>query len=88
MQKVFVESHNIISPLGNTSEENFDHVKNGTSGVQIHRRRDIDDSDFWASIISKVQFAAISSGVKNSGGLTRFETLLIASINGALKVLR
>ena len=85
MQKIFVESHNLISPLGNTSAENFTHLQNDNSGVQFHNRADIDDAGFWASIITEKQIKSIETNITNVENYTRFEKLLIASINDCLK---
>ncbi|HET6244609.1 MAG: beta-ketoacyl synthase [Bacteroidetes bacterium] len=84
MQKVFVESHNILSPLGNTTLENFIQVQNGHSGVKLHHRKDLHDEGIWASIIGAGQFEEITKGIINCNNFTRFEKLLIASINNAL----
>lgn len=83
MRKVFVENHCIISPLGLSSEENFSNLKKGESGVQIHHNSLIDDEPFWASLIDneKIKSLPINHGEK----YTRFEKLLIGSIQGAIK---
>ena len=85
MKEVFVESHNILSSLGNTTVENFSRIKNGNSGVQLHNRADIDDSPFWASIISEEQFKSLSDEIKDADDYSRFEQFLIASVKDALK---
>jgi len=85
MQPVFVESHNIVSPLGTGSSENFSQLKKGISRVQLHTKIDIDDFPFWASLIEKEQLKTISSEISNTGDYTRFELLLMASIKDALK---
>ena len=85
MQKVFVESHNLISPLGNTSVENFTQLEDGNSSVKFHNRTDIDDAGFWASIFTEKQIKSFSDEIIDSENYTRFEKLLIASINDCFK---
>ena len=85
MKKVFIDSHNLITSLGSTSEANFTALKNNRSGVLLHDRPDIDTSPFWASIVQEEQFKSIADDIKNPAQYTRFEKLLIASIADAVK---
>jgi len=77
-QDVFVIADNIISPLGKTTADNFAQLKNGVSGVKEHHLA-MSPVPFFAS-----QFNADEDLFQNSK-YTKFEQLLIASINGALK---
>jgi 3-oxoacyl-[acyl-carrier-protein] synthase-1 len=85
MKDVFVAAHNIISPLGLTSAENFAELKAGHSGVQLQNRPDISPDPFWAGIIDEDQFCSLSAGIKNAVDFTRFERFVIASVNSALE---
>ena len=82
---VFVESFNIISPLGNSGSENFLQLYNDYSGVCHQNRSDIDPDSFWASIISEEQLEFLFSKINAIENYTRFEKLLIASVNDSLK---
>jgi 3-oxoacyl-[acyl-carrier-protein] synthase I len=84
MKSVYVNAHNIISASGITSEENFASVLKGYSGVQLQHRNDIDDEPFYASLIDEKLLQKVSVDVNNKD-YTRFETLLIASVEQALK---
>jgi 3-oxoacyl-[acyl-carrier-protein] synthase-1 len=77
-QDVFVIADNIISPLGKTTADNFAQLKNGVSGVKEHHLA-MSPVPFFASL-----FNADEDLFQNSK-YTKFEQLLIASINDALK---
>ena len=81
---VYINTHNIISPLGITSEENFKTVLKGISGVKLQHRTDIDDEPFYASLIDEKLLQKVSASEINKD-YTRFEILLIASVEQALK---
>lgn len=82
MRNIFVKGHNIISPLGISTEENFREILKGNSGVKLHNRIDIDDEPFYASLIDDEILLNVDQATKK---YTRFESLLIASIKQALK---
>ena len=60
MRHVFVVGHNIISPLGNTTDANFTAILNGNSGIQLHNRHEIDDESFYASLFNESFFLQLS----------------------------
>ena len=80
-QDVFVVADNVLSPIGKTTTENFDRLKNNISGVREHYDPAISSRPFYASIFDKSE-AFIES---DETGFTKFEQLLITSITGALK---
>lgn len=84
MNTVFINSLNIISPLGNTAAENYVSVVNGISGVQQHLRSDISDQSFWASLINDKIIDAVISG-NDTDNFSRYEKLIIASVSDALE---
>ena len=51
--KVYVEAHNIISPLGLTSDVNFTNLEKGKSSIIEHDNILYDDEKFWASILQE-----------------------------------
>lgn len=76
---ISILSHNILSPLGVTTSENFDAVMSGRSGIrQWHDCRGIHE-DFAASIFPDGFFANI-----HEEGLSRFESLALCSARKAL----
>jgi 3-oxoacyl-[acyl-carrier-protein] synthase-1 len=82
MRAVFAVSDNIISPLGSGTAENFIQLSKGVSGIRKQEYPEICSEPFYASLFTgKDHFL---SG-RDAGQYTRFEQLLIASINGALQ---
>lgn len=77
---IFVVADNILSPLGNTTEENFVQLKNIISGVKLHNDEALSPTPFFASL-----FGNDHAFIGNDNNYTKFEQLLIASITDALK---
>lgn len=80
MQRVTIIGSNIISSLGFTSKENFQHVMNGNSGLCFHS----DDSLQPLSLINSLQFKEHCSEQELTDDLSRFEKLCILSIKDAI----
>jgi 3-oxoacyl-[acyl-carrier-protein] synthase-1 len=76
---VFIIADNVYTPLGFTTQQNFEQLKNGVSGVQKHDRADLSDVPIAASIFNQDQIF-----VPGEHTYTKFEQLLIASITDAL----
>ncbi|WP_295796936.1 beta-ketoacyl synthase N-terminal-like domain-containing protein [Mucilaginibacter sp.] len=77
---VFVVADNIFSPLGKTTAENFEHLKNSISGVKCHDDESLSPAPFYASL-----FDDSKQFLQSGDGYTKFEHLLIASIADGLK---
>ncbi len=78
--EVFVVADNILSPLGKTTAENFSNLKQNISGVKQHHNVGVSSQPFYASL-----FDGDESFLKNNAHkYTKFEQLLIASVNDAL----
>jgi 3-oxoacyl-[acyl-carrier-protein] synthase-1 len=73
MNDVFVVADNIFSPLGATTAENFSRLKEGIAGVRRQLRSEMADQSFYASLFEPTGSVA--------AGCTRFEELLISSID-------
>ncbi len=82
MPDVFISSDNIFSPLGVTTEANFLQLKNAVSGVKKHEDAKMSEQPFYAALFGKND-PFISTGGQNR--YTKFEHLLIVSINDALQ---
>jgi 3-oxoacyl-[acyl-carrier-protein] synthase-1 len=80
MREVFVIADNITSPVGLTSRENFEQLKNGVSGVKSHEQKAIADAPFYASLFDEERFPYVDPHL-----YTRFEQLLITAISEVLK---
>lgn len=81
MEEVFIVADNIISPLGVTSAENFQHLVDGLSGIKQHQNSSISDVPFYASLFDKKDDFMLEDKEKKH---TKFEQLLIKSIQDAL----
>lgn len=80
MPTVYIVSDNITSPIGATTAQNFDRVKQGISGIKQHRDIDLADEPVYASLFNHDNFTN-----DNNLAYTRFEQLLIVSLQDALK---
>lgn len=74
---VYVVADNVLSPIGNTTAENFANLKQGISGVKECHDPAKSARPFFASLFNKDRFS--------DGGITKFEQLLIASVSDALQ---
>jgi 3-oxoacyl-[acyl-carrier-protein] synthase-1 len=77
MTEVFIVSDNIYAPLGVTSGENFLRLTEGEIGVKEHRIGVMSEQPFYAALFGEGE-------VKEESGYTRFEQVLIGSIQDAL----
>ncbi|MEO5996799.1 MAG: beta-ketoacyl synthase N-terminal-like domain-containing protein [Chitinophagaceae bacterium] len=82
MADIFIVSDNIVSPVGNSSAENFSNLKKAVTGVKIQHDAALSEQTFCASLFQKNEpFAADATNLT----YTKFERLLIVSISDALK---
>jgi 3-oxoacyl-[acyl-carrier-protein] synthase-1 len=78
---VFVVADNVLSPLGKTTAENFGKLKEKLSAVKQHHIPAISSQPFYASLFDKNEVF-----IKDDAHIyTKFEQLLIASIENALQ---
>ena len=82
MADVFIVSDNIVSPVGNSSAENFGRLKKAVSGVKIQHEAALCEQPFCASLFKKDEPILADTAIAS---YTKFERLLIASISDALK---
>ncbi|MGZ3944076.1 MAG: beta-ketoacyl-[acyl-carrier-protein] synthase family protein, partial [Mucilaginibacter sp.] len=75
---VFVVADNVFTPLGKTTTENFENLKQGKSGVTKHSDRSNSPQPFYAALLEEYDFLKDKCH-------TKFEALLIASITDAFK---
>lgn len=85
MSVVYIQSDNIVSPLGFTTEENFDAVVSGKTGLKYYKENTLEVPEaFCVSHISddilNSQFAKISNQE-----VTRFEKMAIFSVYNAIE---
>lgn len=80
----YIVSGNIITPLGFSVKENFDHMIDGRSSVRRVNDPAFSPEPFWASLIDNEMLAAAWSEVCRSGDYTRFEKLAVLSMHKAV----
>ncbi|MDB5030682.1 beta-ketoacyl-[acyl-carrier-protein] synthase family protein [Mucilaginibacter sp.] len=80
MSAVYIVADNIYSPIGATTAENFEQVKQGISGIKQHHNTALADEPVYASLFDCADFK-----IDKQLTYTRFERLLIASVEDALK---
>ena len=74
---IYIVADNILSPIGSTTAENFAGLKQNISGVKRHVDPRISAQPFFASLFDEDRF--------EQNHYTKFEQLLIASIQDALQ---
>lgn len=94
MTSVYIAADNIFSPLGMTTQENFDKVKNGASAIRQISDSKLSTESFYASMFSASPFSfgetrlndEVGQGVRRTDevAVTRFESICIASVQNAL----
>jgi 3-oxoacyl-[acyl-carrier-protein] synthase I len=80
MTEIFVSSDNIVSPIGLTTSQNFEKLKQNITGVKLHDDKSISYHPFQAALFGNENF--YNNHLNNN--YTRFEKLLITSIADAL----
>jgi 3-oxoacyl-[acyl-carrier-protein] synthase-1 len=79
--EVFVVADNILSPLGKTTAENFEKLRQNISAVKQQHQSEISIQPFYASLFNPHEVF-----IKDQQHTyTKFEQLLVASIGDALK---
>ncbi len=78
MTPVYVAADNITSPLGNSTKENFEKVKNDLSAIRKITDTSLSSEPFYASMFANDFFEELESD------FTCFEKICIASIADAL----
>jgi 3-oxoacyl-[acyl-carrier-protein] synthase I len=82
MREVFIVSDNIVSPLGFTAGRNFSQLKKGVSGIQLQHDDALSYQPVYASLFGRTTDFEVAENKLHF--YTKFEKLLIASIQDAL----
>jgi 3-oxoacyl-[acyl-carrier-protein] synthase-1 len=82
--EVFTSYHNIVSPLGFTSEENYDAVLNGNTGVKQQTLGKLNET-FCLAVISPEKINAFKKNYVGFEKLSKLELLSIISIQNVLE---
>lgn len=84
-KKVFAISDNIISSLGFSTDENFNNIKSGVSGIKKISDNNLYIEPFMASQVNTNLLNDNFNTISNNDNFTRFEKLVILSVNNAVK---
>jgi len=85
VRKVYVVSDNIITSLGFTAENNLAALEAGQTGIRLHEDEQMSPSPFWASLVDLNSLNDRFSAYADPDQYTRFEKLIICSIQDAIK---
>jgi 3-oxoacyl-[acyl-carrier-protein] synthase-1 len=75
MKNVWFVADSIVSPLGNSSEENYDAVRNNLTGIKYYAHSSWSDIPFYASGID----------IAPSKVFTRFEAIAVKAVSKAIE---
>ncbi len=84
MQEITIAAHNILSPLGFTTEENYGNCLLGISGIQLHTSPLPSQEPIWISSVKDELLNATFSSIASVKKYTKAEKLLILSITETL----
>lgn len=82
MKDVFISGDYIISPLGLSSELNFEQIKNGISAIQKHQNK-FSENPFFAGMISDELINL--DEIRNAEIFTRLEQLIILCVQNLIQ---
>lgn len=79
MRPVYIISDNLVSPVGNTSADNFNNLSKGISGIKLQEDEKLSGRPVYASLIDDISL------YEQNSAYTKFENLLITSLREALE---
>ncbi|HDO27348.1 MAG TPA: beta-ketoacyl synthase, partial [Bacteroidetes bacterium] len=82
---VYFIADNIITSLGFTTSENFQAIREGKSGIEIVKDKNIYPEPFPASLVNTKKLEEEFAKIAVKGHFTRLEKMLILSVTDALK---
>ena len=83
MREAFITHHNVISSLGFSSEENFEHLKKEQSGIQKFQRDNGDD--YYSSQVDKELLDKEFTKIGDVTLYTTLEKMMLLSVDTILK---
>lgn len=84
-KEAYIIADNIISPLGFTSEENFEQLKAMRTGIQRFEKSPFSPEPVCAAAIDPTRLENEFEKLDAPGSYTKLEQLFILSVTGALK---
>ncbi|MDQ7917309.1 beta-ketoacyl synthase N-terminal-like domain-containing protein [Mesonia sp. MT50] len=83
MRKVYLENHQIVSPLGSTSQENIEAVTQGKSAMQSYHSPFM--GDYVAGKISEIKLQERFKRLENAEAYTKLEKMMILAVAEVLQ---
>ena len=81
---VYAIADNIISPLGFTSAENFEHLRLMQTGVQLATHSSLSAEPVYAAQVDNQKLDSVFSSFGNNSDFTPLEKMVIVSVTDAL----
>jgi 3-oxoacyl-(acyl-carrier-protein) synthase len=82
---VYISSHNIISSLGFSTNQNIENFRNSVSGVLFHNDKKYSKEDVFFSLINHDELNKKFEEISDNKDYTLYEKLLILSVSDALR---
>ena len=83
--EIYIAADSIVSPLGFTTEDNFEQLKNGQTGIQLIEEFGLLAEPLYAAVIDTGKIEQVFRKIDTQEKFTRLEQLAILSIDAALK---
>ncbi|MBZ9631810.1 beta-ketoacyl synthase [Salegentibacter sp. LM13S] len=80
MKKLYLLDDAIISPLGFSTEENIQSIREGDSGLKLQQRPEITENPFFTGIIDETLLNQAFSEIGSSEKFTKLEKLIILAV--------
>ncbi|HSI69689.1 MAG TPA: beta-ketoacyl synthase N-terminal-like domain-containing protein [Gillisia sp.] len=85
MKGIYLLDDAIISPLGFTTEENLQAVRNERTGLTNHKNTFFPAEGFYAGIIDKSKLASAFKKLADPAGFTKLEQMIILAVHNVLR---
>jgi len=84
MKKIYLLEDAIISPLGFSTEENIDAIKNERSGLRFHKNNSFPSEGFYAGIIEDELLKEAFLKIGEPKKFTKLEQMMLLAVSGIL----
>ncbi|OAB80530.1 beta-ketoacyl-[acyl-carrier-protein] synthase family protein [Cochleicola gelatinilyticus] len=84
MKRVFITANTIVSPLGFTSDENLQQIKNNSSAIQFYNNTEILPNGFHAAIINEEKLNQNFQKSIVASDYTKLEKMMILSLQDTM----
>ncbi|UJH91647.1 beta-ketoacyl synthase [Antarcticibacterium sp. 1MA-6-2] len=85
MKGVYLLDDSIISPLGFSTEENLQAIRNEKSALQLHKSSRFSSGSFYAGSLDKVAISEAFEKIGNPADYTKLEQMMLLSVDQIIK---